>query len=40
MYKQADFWLSFFGTLYVRKRFQYIINFDLSHHCKSSEHIC
>lgn len=37
MYKQADFWLSMFGTSYVRKRFQYI-NFDLGHHCKSSEH--
>lgn len=37
MYKQADFWLSVFGTSYVRKRFQYI-NFDLGHHCKSSEH--
>lgn len=37
MYKQADFWLSVFGTLYVRKHFQYI-NFDLGHHCKSSEH--
>lgn len=37
MYKQADFWLSVFGTSYVRKHFQYI-NFDLGHHCKSSEH--
>lgn len=37
MYKQADFWLSVFGTSYVRKHFQYI-NFDLDHHCKSSEH--